>query len=394
MIREQTHIQSSTDTTHLPVTIELLPYEEKATAARWWQELEQRTDNTRLTNSWLWTKIWLDHHGHVLHPTFVFGRQDGQIIGATVVVSESYKRKSLPLPITHIYIGTGEYTKYNRILAAPGYEDSFAEAMLQALQRKCRWSELRFDGMDPHDAEVLLRASRKVGLAFEVTSGKAPAFDFRKADEEGHKDVISALSSNTRYNLRRSMRLFVKAYGELSLEWSETPEQAREILEELIELNRVRWNSFNQGGSFDQAYIVSYHKSLIDEVGIWPQGSVILCRVKAGEKTLGCVFHFVAQGHLFFSKSGMLLSEDAKLKPGLVTHLLCMEECKKRSLAAQQQGDVGILIYDFLTGEGSLQYKDSLSNQEGSLESAITERGLLLGLLRSAGNIKRMLKRR
>ena len=90
----------------------------------------------------------------------------------------------------------------------------------------------------------------------------------------------------------------------------------------------------------------------------------------------------------------MLLSEDAKLKPGLVTHLLCMEECKKRSLAAQQQGKVGIFIYDFLTGEGSLQYKDSLSNREGSLDSAITERGLLLGLLRSAGNVKRMLKRR
>lgn len=394
VVREkQTNCDEST--TDSPIVIDLLPYSEQAEAARRWQELEQRTGNTGLTNSWIWTQTWLEHHGHVVRPMFVFGRQGNQIIGATVVVAAVYRRNSLPIfPITRIHIGTGKYTKYNRILAAAGYLDRFSEALIKALQSRSRWSELHLDGFATEDADALLRAGKRAGLVFQVDADdKAPAFDFRKAAADGYQDVISALGKNTRYNLRRSMRLFSDAYGEQTLEWAETTEQARDILKELIELNRKRWNSLQQSGSFDKPYIEAYHVHLIDALKLWPQGSVILCRVKAGETTLGCVFHYVEQGHLMFSKSGMNQFEDAKLKPGLVTHLLCLEECKRRSLVEEQRGNLGILKYDYLTGEGSRQYKDSLSNVEGHLISATAERGLLMWVMEKARIAKSMLKK-
>ncbi len=377
-----------------PVLVELLPYSEQEEAARRWQELEQRTNNMGLTNSWVWTKTWLEYHGDIVQPVFAFGRSGGQIIGASLVVTAIYKRKSMPiLPIKRIHIGTGKYAKYNRLLVAPGYADSFALALIKTVQRKLRWSELHIDGFVPEDADTLLQAGKKAGLLFQVEDNKAPAFDFQKATADGHQDVISALGKNTRYNLRRSMRLFQDLHGKQTLEWAETPEQAKAILQELIELNQKRWTGLQRSGAFDKPHLRAYYVGLIDALKLWPQGSVIVCRVKAGATTLGCVFHYVENGHLMFTKSGVNQFDDAKLKPGLVTHLVCMEECKQRSLTEEQRGNRGIVKYDFLTGEGSTQYKDSLSNVEGSLISATVERGLLMWLMEKARIAKSMLKK-
>ncbi|GAC1497316.1 MAG: hypothetical protein NVS2B12_01690 [Ktedonobacteraceae bacterium] len=347
-----------------------------------------------LTNSWIWTQTWLEHHGDIVQPVFAFARYGNQIIGATLIVTAIYKRKNLPiLPITRVHIGTGKYTKYNRLLVAPAYLDIFAMALIRTLQNRLRWSELHLDGFAPEHATALLRAGKNAGLLFQVEDNKSPAFDFRKAVEDGHEDIISALGKNTRYNLRRSARLFKDMYGQQTLEWAETEEQAKDILKELIELNQKRWNNVQRAGAFDKPHIRAYHVGLIDALKLWPQGSVILCRVKAGEMTLGCVFHYVENGHLMFTKGGMTQFEDAKLKPGFITHLACMEECRQRSLVEEQSGKTGLLKYDFLSGEGSTQYKDSLSNVEGHLISATAERGLLMWLINSAKIVKSMLKK-
>jgi len=380
--------------TRSPITIELLPYSEQTEVARRWQELEKRTNNTGLTNSWIWVKTWLEHHGDIVQPIFAFGRYDDQIVGATVVVQTIYKRKSLSiLSIARIYIGTGEYTKYNRMLVVPEYEDSFALALIKTIKSKLRWSELHLDGFAPEDAGALLGAGKNAGLLFQVREDKSPAFDFQKAIDDGYQDVISALGKNTRYNIRRSLRLFNEIYGQQTIEWAENADQAKSVLSELIDLNRRRWARLNQLGSFDQPYIISYYVALIDELKLWPQGSVIVFRVKAGEKTLGCIFHYVENEHLMFTKSGIAQFEDAKLKPGLITHLACMEECKRRSLAETQRGKPGLAKYDFLSGEGSGQYKDSLSNKEGYLLSASAERGILLWLMEKARVVRNILKR-
>jgi len=379
---------------HAPIVIELLPYSELAEAGRRWQELEQRTGNTGLTNSWTWTETWLEHHGTIVQPMFAFGRQDNQIIGAVLVVTAHYKRKSmrkLPFTITRVHLGTGKYVEYNRLLVVPELRDSFASALIKVVQHKFRWSELHFDGFVPEDADALLQAGKRAGLLFEVKTKRTPIFDFQKATRDGYQDVISALGKNTRYNLRRSMRLFEDTYGPLTIEWAETAEHAKDILKELIVLHQARWTQRRRSGSFDKPHLRAYYMDLIDTFKFWPQGSVIVCRVKAGETTLGCVFHYVENGHLMFTKSGVPQFEDAKLKPGFVTHLLCMEECKKRSLAEEQHGKPGLLKYDFLAGDEA--YKDSLTNSEGNLVSATAERGPLLWLVEMAGLIKNKLKK-
>ncbi|HZR44435.1 MAG TPA: GNAT family N-acetyltransferase [Ktedonobacteraceae bacterium] len=375
---------------HLPrVVVELLPYSEQAEAARRWQELERLTNNTGLTNSWTWIKTWLEHHAGIVQATFAFGQRGKQTIGAALIVQANYKRKGLS--IDRVHLGTGKYVEYNRLLVVPQYLDSFAMELVRTVQNKFRWSELHLDGFVPEHGDALLLAGRSAGLSFEVDVKASPAFDFRKATDDGYEDVISALGKNTRYQIRRSLRLFEQQFGQIALEWAETPEQAKDILKELIELHQKRWTQMNQSGAFDKPHLRSYYVGLIDALKLWPQGSAIVCRVKAGETTLGCIFNYVENGHIMFTKGGMAQFEDNKLKPGFVTHLICMEECRKRSLSEEQNGRQGLWNYDFLAGDEP--YKDNISNTAGNLIWATAERGVPLWLMGKARAVKNLIKR-
>ncbi|MBA2682211.1 MAG: GNAT family N-acetyltransferase [Ktedonobacteraceae bacterium] len=372
-----------------PVIIDMLPSSEQAEAARRWQELERRTNKKGLTNSWTWIKTWLDYHGPLLAYSFIFGQHNDQTIGAALVVQALYKRKGMP--IARIHIGTGKYVEYNRLLVVPGYLDSFATELVKTVQYQFRWSELHFDGFVPEHANALLKVGRDAGLRFQVEARKSPIFDFQRASDDGHQDVLSALSKNTRYHLRRSSRLFEKTFGPVTVEWAETPEQAKAILKELIDLHQTRWTQVkHRTGAFDKEYLKAYYAGMIDTLKLWPQGALIVCRVKAGETTLGCLYHYVEDGHIMFTKGGIAQFGDAKMKPGLIAHVASMEEFWKRGLAEERNRNRGLSKYDFLAGDEP--YKDTLTNTQGSLIWATAERGLLLWLMRQASRVKNRIK--
>jgi hypothetical protein len=401
--------------------IELLPFSEQVEAASKWQDLEQSIRNTGLTNSWPWIKTWLDNYGDILQPTFAFGKQDNQPIGAALITRAPYRIKDKPFPgISVVHLGTaGEpnkeltHVEYNRLLVTPENLDAFAIGLIRTLQQQFRWSALRLNGFVPEHADALIRAGANAGLQFRVDKRRSPAFDFQKAADEGYQDVISALGKSTRSNIRRSLRLFENNFGQCSIEWAETPEQARNILRELIHLHQKRWKRVGKPGTFQTDRVRRYHEELLDALALWPRGSVIVFRLKQGETTIGCLFNFVdGSGHVLSYKSGLPLFEDNRLKPGLVTHALCMQECKRRGLLEEEkcrQYDLaeeecrkrGLLKYDFLEGEAP--YKEQLSNTENDLIWATAQRGsrmwlidkarppiqLTRELIRSAVNVRR-----
>ena len=378
--------------------IELLPSSEQIEAASRWQDLECSIRNTGLTNSWVWIKTWLDNYNCIVQPTFAFGKQGNQPIGAALITKATYRIRGIPVP--SVQLGTaGEpgkestFVQYNRLLVAPEHLDAFAMGLIRTLQQQFRWSELRLDGFVPEHADALIRAGANAGLHFRVDLKKSPTFDFQKAADEGYQDVISALGNNTRYNIRRSLRLFDRNFGQRSIEWAETPEQARDILRELIHLHQKRWERDGVPGAFQSDRVRRYHEDLIDALSLWPQGSLIVFRVKQGEATIGCLFSFVEGGHVMSYKSGFPLFEDNRLKPGLVTHAVCMEECKRRGLLEEEKyrqcgfpeeecRKRSLLKYDFLAGEAL--YKEQLSNTESTLIWATAQRGPRMWLIDKA----------
>lgn len=377
--------------------IELVPSSEQIEAASKWQDLEQRIRNTGLTNSWPWIKTWLDNHDHIVQPTFAFAKQGNQPIGAALIIKATHRIKGIPIPSVHLGTAGARYTQYmeyNRLLVAPENLDAFARGLIRTLQQEFRWSELRLDGFVPEHAAALIRAGANAGLQFRVEEKKSPAFDFQKAADEGFQDVISASGNNTRYNIRRSLRLFDSNFGQRSIEWPETPEQARDILRELISLHQKRWERVGKPGSFQSDHVRRYYEDLIDALSLWPQGSLIVFRLKQGETTIGCLFNVVDEGgHVMFYKSGLPMFEDNRLKPGLVAHAVCMAECKRRGLleeekcrqcgfAEEESRKRGLFKYDFLAGEAL--YKEQLSNTEGVLTWATAHRGPRIWLIDKA----------
>lgn len=360
--------------------IDLLPFSGRSEAACRWQDLEHCIGNTGLTNSWLWIKTWLNHYADRVQPIFAFARLGNRPVGAALITKATYSLRGIP--ISSVHLGTaGEPEKetssieHNRLLVSPEHLEAFATGLVHTLLQRLHWSELWLDGFVPEHAEALMRAGINAGLQFKVDKRKSPTFDFHKAIDEGHADVLSALGNNTRYSVRRSLRLFDQQLGPRRIEWAEMQEQARDILRELIDLHQKRWLAVGKPGAFRCERVIRYHESLIDAFGLWPQGSLIVFRIKQGETTIGCLFHLVDEGgHVQFYKIGLPLFEDNKLKPGLVTHALCMEECQRRSLLLDEAcRNRRLLQYDFLAGD--VLYKEQLSNTEGNLIWATAQRG-------------------
>lgn len=351
------------------VMIDLLPVSGQDVAARRWQDLERQIGNTGLTNSWPWVKTWLDHYAEMVQPTFAFGIRGGQLIGATIITRS--RRGKLGITIPTLYLGTageskkdGAFVEYNRLLVAPQHLDAFAQALLLTLQQQFRWSELWLEGFVPQHAEALMHAGAQAGISFQAVRAPSPAFALQPAGA-GHQDILSSLGKNTRYHIRRSMRLFESALGPQRVEWAETPEQAKDMLRELIQLHQRRWQQAGHAGAFSSGRARRFHEGLIDSLGLWPQGAVSVVRVAYGETTIGCLFHLIDEGcHALYSKAGFAQFEEKKLQPGLVTLALCMAECQRRGLAT----------YDFLVGE--YRYKAELANMEKSLIWAAAQRGL------------------
>jgi CelD/BcsL family acetyltransferase involved in cellulose biosynthesis len=247
--------------------------------------------------------------------------------------------------------GEGINVEYNRLLVEPGSRAAFSVALLDTLVRAPDWDELVLDGFALEEAEPLLRAMP----SFKPSVRSSPYLDLRAGRAAGG-DVLAPLSTGTRRRLRRSMR----GFGPLETEWAETPERALHVLDDLIALHQRRWRSAGQHGAFATERFRRFHRTLI--VRLLPSGRIMAFRVRGAEGTIGCVYGFVERGRVLFYQSGFESFEDNKLKPGLVTHALCIEAAAER----------GLVEYDFLPG-GS-RYKEELSTGEHQVVWATARR--------------------
>ncbi len=102
----------------------------------------------------------------------------------------------------------------------------------------------------------------------------------------------------------------------------------------------------------------------------WPQGQVDLLQLRAGSKIIGCLYNFVHDGAAYAYQSGFAYDEDARHKPGLVTH----------AMAAERYLSAGLGRYLLLAGES--RYKTSLATAADTMHWLVVRRK---GLRAAAG---------
>jgi CelD/BcsL family acetyltransferase involved in cellulose biosynthesis len=192
----------------------------------------------------------------------------------------------------------------------------------------------------PHGTRLRVRIDGRVGC---------PIVELDKVREVG--DYLALLGSNTRSQIRRTRKLYGDR-GQLSHDVASSPAEARAFFDELVTLHRRSWAERGKAGAFIP-YVLHFHHRLIERR--FAAGEIRLHRIRAGDRTIGCLYNFIWQGVALFYQSGLVYEADAKLKPGLLCH----------ALAIEHDAAAGLRCYDFLGGDS--RYKRTLATGARSL---------------------------
>ncbi len=349
-----------------------------------WRELQQKLGSTSLMCSADWTEIWLKHYHDSLTVQFVVGYHQEQVCGVCLLSGSKHHRIG-PVTVRTLHMGTaGELhgesvcVEYNDILCEPRYRNEFVSELQKLILEQGDWDQFRLDGIDTEVNKTWPLFEESDSGSSEITIQTrvrdSRYFDLKHCRAEGG-DILSLLGKSTRSNIRRR----IKKLGEINIEWAETTGQAEDIFTELIDLHQARWEKEGLPGAFASSRFRGFQKDLITQ--LVPQQKVVLCRMKAGSQTVGCLYLLVDQNRLLDYVSGLASFEEVP-SSGLISHYLCMNEAMQRGYDA----------YDFLVGEK--RHKENLGKSANQLQWVVCERNRTIFRLRNiARKAKHLAKR-
>ncbi len=314
-----------------------------------WRDLEARADITFFL-SWDWIGAWLAELG--TPPTVLIGETSGALVLLGALVARRRREAGL-IRVDGLYLhATGapeqdviahEYNGFLVDRAWAGEAERAASAFLLAgpVVAGRRRDELHIVALPEGDRDRLTPAGALVQVPGRKPSWRVDLETLRASGEP----YLETLSANTRQQIRRSMRLYEERGGLTATRAEDVP-TALAWLDELKALHQAQWQARSQPGGFAFPFFERFQRRLIETC--IPRDTVELVRVAAGEEAFGYVFNLMLRGHVLAYVTGLRYEADQRLKPGLVSHSLCIE----RHLAE------GGRLYDFMAGEH--RYKGSL----------------------------------
>lgn len=305
---------------------------------REWSTLETRLQCSSLMCSSVWTQNWLKHYGDLVPHRLAVARQEGEVIGMTLLTT-GVEQHDGPFPIRTLHFGTaGEpdqdsvCVEYNRFLVSDSQRANFVTLLMQHVHDKEPWECLVMNGMAEEDARAILERHPTSDLQ-EVPCHYSDLNAFREAEKSG-KEPWRMFGESTRTNLRRAFR----DLGEITLDWSETIDQALELYLEMIGYHQSRWQAAGQPGVFSSKRFTEFHRDLIME--LVPEKRAVLVRARQGNTVLGILYVLIENNRLMYYQAG-LPDHKSKLSLGCVTQYLTMLEGSRRGYDA----------FDFMAGD-------------------------------------------
>jgi protein-tyrosine-phosphatase/CelD/BcsL family acetyltransferase involved in cellulose biosynthesis/predicted ATP-grasp superfamily ATP-dependent carboligase len=340
-----------------------------ADVADLWRELETRTDASFFL-SWDWIGCWLRESA--VSPYLIIARHQDRVV-AMALLQPSRRRR-------HHFLGTNALMlhqtgdpntdvitiEHNGILVDRDFASIAPQVCVEFLIRNRQdeggpdWDELHFGGFPA--PEGLRPSADQAGLMMSYHSYKQSwAVDLAAIREAGGS-YLDSLSANTRYQIRRSIRLYEQR-GELSATRARSVDEAMQYFDHMKELHQLYWERRGRPGSFTYPFFERFHRALIAEC--LPKGTVELVLIAVDAEPIGYVYNFIRDGWVCAYHTGFKYEEDPKLKPGLVSHHLCIARHLQQ----------GARLYDFLAG--SERYKASLASPGPDIGHLILQRPLL-----------------
>ncbi|HEU0031232.1 MAG TPA: GNAT family N-acetyltransferase [Kofleriaceae bacterium] len=313
-----------------------------------WRALEHRSRPSYFL-TWGWIENWLAMLPPDQRPVLGVLRDHDRIAGALFLGRQSLVRHRV-VPSRALYANATGVTGYdelciehNQILGDPISIRQLIEVLPDD------WDELCLPGFD---ARVLgeVPDGHRVVVEREVA---APFVDLAQVRAAG--DYLALLSANTRAQIRRARRRVARddrgresaRDGGLVLDVATTTSEALAIFDELVALHAASWQTRGEPGAFADPWFEQFHRRLIERR--FAHGEIWLARLRAGRRTMGCLYNFVIGDRVLFYQSGLAHDDDPVVKPGLLCHAAAIERCARDGLA----------VYDLLGGDA--RYKASLA---------------------------------
>ncbi len=338
--------------TETQIELSLAPLEDLAALEREWCDLQTRAD-IDFYMSWGWIGTLLRHSG--LKPWVLRATAGGRVIALGLLLANNQTRHGW-LKSRKLYLNeTGDldtdilFIEHNAFLCDSTYGlDLHARCIdhvlksAEAKKQLGRWDEWRFGGT----SEDYLKLLQATGLRINIYSGKHSGVIDLDALRAGKLEYLSTLSSNTRYQIRRALKLYAER-GPVTVTAAKTEEDFARYFEGMIDMHQKYWIARGGKGAFGYPFLHAFHREIVLRNG--PLGEIELLRIAAGDFEIGYLYNFTWGGKVGAYLSGFNYEEDSKLKPGLVSHYLAIEH--------HLAGDAH--VYDLLAGD--MQYKRSLS---------------------------------
>jgi CelD/BcsL family acetyltransferase involved in cellulose biosynthesis/acyl carrier protein len=319
----------------------------------WWTDLEHRADPTFFL-SWMWIGTWIEQAG--LPHSVLVGRQDGRIV-CLGLLRKGVEWRHRAVRSRTIYLNeTGNrdedilYIEHNGFLCDPAVAGLVPRAIgfLRGNSDLGRFDEIQLGGVP----EALYRELQESGFKLHLVNRKPTAFvDLRGLRETG-TSYLSTLSSNTRYQVKRAVKMYEKR-GAITVEPARDTQQALHYFDQLGALHEASWNRRGSPGAWSYPFLVAFHRRLIERS--FADGGIDIVKISCGGRPIGYIHCLVREGWIGSYLSGFAYEDDNKLKPGLVSFYHYIEHQLRAG------GDT----IDFLAGDQ--RYKMSLGQPGPSM---------------------------
>lgn len=317
--------------------------------SHFWSDLHRKSPHSSFYLSPDWTAAWVETFGELLQPQFLVFKADELAVGACLLVEVREPRG--PFNVKRIYLNTAggdpadrTLMEFNNLLCLGGWEDEVAEA-LGAHLRGLEWDEFAIEGIVPGPVLSAIQSRCFPDLSPELSTMPRLWVDLDQLRRTG-SGYEDSLSSNTREQIRRSMKLY-KQMGEVLADVAADLTTAQDYFDEMCRLHQASWQARGETGAFAPGRRLDFHRELIGRA--FPNGGIQMMKVSAGDETIGILYNFVERGKVYFFQSGFQYRPEKHLKPGLVTHSMAVRFCQ----------EAGFSEYDLLAGDA--QYKRSLA---------------------------------
>lgn len=321
-----------------------------------WVRLENQTRPSFFL-SWKWISCWVDSYSPDL--ISVVARYQNKIVAIGLFTSSFQQRHKLIKSEQWRLHQTGNHSEdqiwieFNDFIAEKSHQVKAVDACLKTLlDKQYSWDEIIISMMPLDRAEYLVDEITGARLDLKLPSYCVNLEKIRKQ----LKNYRQTLSSNTRQQINRSIRLYEKNLGSLTICKAGTITEATDYFHQAGQYHTLRWDD----SGFKNQQFIKFHENLIKYN--FKQGSIQLLKIKSGETNIAFLYYHSCYKKVYFYLQGLNYTDNPKYKPGLVAH----------TLATEYFMDQGMTEYHYMGGFS--QYKNQLAKRYEDLATVIIQR--------------------